>query len=109
MVPPTIRSRTTFVRSSPTCLLLGHAPDRVIQCDCFCDAWWLRVHSLQFTGSIVRSIREEFSERTMRARRYTIVIADRSSGVVRRMTISLRPALTLVLSLLLMPVLVGIG
>ena len=27
----------------------------------------------------------------MRARRYTVVIADRSSGVVRRLTISLRP------------------
>jgi murein DD-endopeptidase MepM/ murein hydrolase activator NlpD len=45
----------------------------------------------------------------MRARRYTIVVADRSSGVVRRATISLRPALAVVGFLLMLPVLVGLG
>lgn len=45
----------------------------------------------------------------MRARRYTILIADRSSGVVRRVTISLRPALTLVTGVLMLPVLIGLG
>ena len=45
----------------------------------------------------------------MRARRYTVVVADRSSGVVRRLTLSLRPTLALVATLLAMPVLVGIG
>src|SRR5262245_63188752 len=45
----------------------------------------------------------------MRARRYTVVVADRSSGVVRRLTISLRPAVAVVVTLLVLPVLVGIG
>jgi murein DD-endopeptidase MepM/ murein hydrolase activator NlpD len=45
----------------------------------------------------------------MRVRRYTVVVADRSSGVVRRFTLSLRPALSGVVALLVMPVLVGIG
>src|ERR1051325_10354685 len=45
----------------------------------------------------------------MRARRYTVVVADRSSGVVRRFTISLRPALSCLAALLILPVLVGIG
>ena len=45
----------------------------------------------------------------MRARRYTIVIADRSSGVVRRVTISLRPTLVIVAGVLMLPVLVGLG
>ena len=45
----------------------------------------------------------------MRARRYTIVIADRTSGVVRRVTISLRPTLAAVTGALMLPVLVGLG
>jgi murein DD-endopeptidase MepM/ murein hydrolase activator NlpD len=45
----------------------------------------------------------------MFARRYTIVIADRSTGVVRRLTISLRTALTSVTTVLAMPVLIGLG
>ena len=45
----------------------------------------------------------------MRARRYTILIADRSSGVVRRATISMRPTLALVASVLALPVLIGLG
>jgi murein DD-endopeptidase MepM/ murein hydrolase activator NlpD len=45
----------------------------------------------------------------MRARRYTIVIADRSSGVVRRAGVSLRPAIALVLGILSVPVLIGLG
>jgi len=45
----------------------------------------------------------------MRARRYTIVIADRSSGVVRRITLSLRPTLVIVAGVLVLPVLVGLG
>ena len=45
----------------------------------------------------------------MRTRRYTIVVADRSSGVVRRFTISLRPALSGLAFLLMLPVLVGVG
>jgi murein DD-endopeptidase MepM/ murein hydrolase activator NlpD len=45
----------------------------------------------------------------MRARRYTIVIADRTSGVVRRVGISLRPALVAVVGILALPVLIGLG
>src|ERR1700681_658213 len=46
---------------------------------------------------------------TMRARRYTIVIADRSSGVVRRVGLSLRPAIAIALGILSVPVLMGLG
>jgi murein DD-endopeptidase MepM/ murein hydrolase activator NlpD len=45
----------------------------------------------------------------MFARRYTIVIADRSTGVVRRLTISLRTALTSVIGILMLPILIGLG
>jgi murein DD-endopeptidase MepM/ murein hydrolase activator NlpD len=45
----------------------------------------------------------------MRARRYTVVIADRSSGVVRRATISLRPFVATVLGLVSLPILIGLG
>jgi murein DD-endopeptidase MepM/ murein hydrolase activator NlpD len=45
----------------------------------------------------------------MRARRYTFIMADRSSGVVRRFTISLRPTIALTLLVFAMPVLIGLG
>ncbi|MQA30123.1 MAG: peptidoglycan DD-metalloendopeptidase family protein [Luteitalea sp.] len=45
----------------------------------------------------------------MPSRRYTIVIADRSNGVVRRLTISLRAAVTSVTAVLMLPVLIGFG
>ena len=45
----------------------------------------------------------------MPARRYTIVVADRTSGVVRRGTIRLRPFASAVAFILMMPVLVGLG
>ena len=45
----------------------------------------------------------------MQARRYTVIIADRSSGVVRRATISLRPLLTTVAVALAIPILIGLG
>jgi murein DD-endopeptidase MepM/ murein hydrolase activator NlpD len=45
----------------------------------------------------------------MQGRRYTVVIADRSSGVVRRVTISLRPTVLLVTGVLLLPILIGLG
>jgi murein DD-endopeptidase MepM/ murein hydrolase activator NlpD len=45
----------------------------------------------------------------MFARRYTVVIADRSTGVVRRLTISLRTVLTSVTAVLAMPILIGLG
>lgn len=45
----------------------------------------------------------------MRARRYTVLIADRSSGVVRRATIRLRPTLVGIAAVLMIPVLIGLG
>jgi murein DD-endopeptidase MepM/ murein hydrolase activator NlpD len=45
----------------------------------------------------------------MRARRYTLVIADRTTGVLRHVTLSLRPALAIVTLLFSLPVLIGLG
>src|SRR5215831_606183 len=45
----------------------------------------------------------------MKSRRYTILVADRSSGVVRRATISLRPVTIGVGAVLALPVLIGLG
>ena len=45
----------------------------------------------------------------MRAHRYTFVIADRQTGTVRRLTISLWPTLAIVAGLFALPVLVGMG
>lgn len=45
----------------------------------------------------------------MPARRYTVLIADRSSGVVRRLTISLRTIAAIVTAVLMLPVLIGLG
>lgn len=45
----------------------------------------------------------------MHQRRYTILIADRSSGHVRRVTVSLRPILATVATAVALPVLVGLG
>jgi len=45
----------------------------------------------------------------VKSRRYTVVIADRTTGVVRRVTLSLRPALTALAVVLALPILVGLG
>lgn len=45
----------------------------------------------------------------MSSRRYTILVADRSSGVVRRATLSLRPTAIGVGAVLALPVLIGLG
>ena len=45
----------------------------------------------------------------MRARRYTVVIADRHTGAVRRLTLSLWPTLAAVVGLLALPLLMGLG
>lgn len=45
----------------------------------------------------------------MRGRRYSIVVADRRTGVVRRFTIPLWPSLATVAGVLAFPVLVGLG
>jgi murein DD-endopeptidase MepM/ murein hydrolase activator NlpD len=43
------------------------------------------------------------------SRRYSIVLADRTSGVVRRFTISLRPTLIVSAVLMSLPILMGLG
>ncbi|PYR55944.1 MAG: peptidase M23, partial [Acidobacteria bacterium] len=45
----------------------------------------------------------------MAARRYSIVVADRRTGVVRRVTLSLRPTLAVVTTILALPILIGLG
>ena len=45
----------------------------------------------------------------MASKRYTILVADRSSGVVRRVTLSMRPVLVASGILVSLPVLIGIG
>ena len=45
----------------------------------------------------------------MSRRRYTVLVADRSTGVLRRVTISLRVAAAVVITILMMPVLMGLG
>src|SRR3954447_23113918 len=45
----------------------------------------------------------------MRPRRYSVLIADRQSGAMRRLTISLRPTLAVVAALFALPVLIGLG
>jgi murein DD-endopeptidase MepM/ murein hydrolase activator NlpD len=45
----------------------------------------------------------------VRAKRYTLILADRSTGVVRRLTLSLRPALALGSFALALPILMGLG
>jgi murein DD-endopeptidase MepM/ murein hydrolase activator NlpD len=45
----------------------------------------------------------------MASKRYTIIVADRSSGVIRRATFSLRPMLLASGIVLALPVLIGIG
>lgn len=45
----------------------------------------------------------------MPSRRYTIVIADRTSGVVRRVTVSLRMVAISVTAIVALPILIGLG
>ena len=45
----------------------------------------------------------------MPGRRYTVLVADRSTGVLRRVTVSLRVAISVVITVLMMPVLMGLG
>ncbi len=45
----------------------------------------------------------------MPSRRYSIVIADRKTGVIRRFTVPLRPALTVTITALTLPILIGLG
>jgi len=49
------------------------------------------------------------SKPLMASKRYTIIVADRRSGVIRRATVSLRPILVVSGIVLTLPVLIGIG
>ncbi len=48
-------------------------------------------------------------QEVMLARRYTILVADRSSGVLRRATVRVGSALAAVLGVLSLPILIGLG
>ena len=50
-----------------------------------------------------------FFREAMSARRYTVVIADRSSGVMRRVTVNLRATAIAVVAVLALPILMGLG
>lgn len=52
---------------------------------------------------------EKADEFEMPGRRYTIVVADRTTGVVRRITISARPVIAAVCTVAALPVLIGVG
>jgi murein DD-endopeptidase MepM/ murein hydrolase activator NlpD len=45
----------------------------------------------------------------VKSRRYTVVLADRATGVVRRFTISLKPTLAILATVLSLPILIGLG
>ena len=45
----------------------------------------------------------------MSPRRYTVLIADRSSGVMRQLTVSLRGSAAMVVAVLALPILIGLG
>src|SRR5918996_2356849 len=45
----------------------------------------------------------------MPSRRYTIIVADRTSGVMRRVTVSVRPTAIASCTLLALPILIGMG
>lgn len=45
----------------------------------------------------------------MPSKRYTLVLADRTTGVVRRFTISLKPVLIAALTIVTLPILIGTG
>jgi murein DD-endopeptidase MepM/ murein hydrolase activator NlpD len=45
----------------------------------------------------------------LKRRRYTILFADRTTGVVRRVTVSARPAVVFACAVVTLPVLVGVG
>jgi murein DD-endopeptidase MepM/ murein hydrolase activator NlpD len=45
----------------------------------------------------------------MSARRYTVVVADRSSGVMRQVTVNLRATVIAVVTVLALPILMGLG
>jgi murein DD-endopeptidase MepM/ murein hydrolase activator NlpD len=45
----------------------------------------------------------------MSVRRYTVLIADRTSGVMRQVTVSLRSTISVVITVLALPVLMGLG
>ncbi len=45
----------------------------------------------------------------MPGRRYTVLIADRTTGVVRRVTLGLRPTVAAVCGILALPILIGLG
>jgi murein DD-endopeptidase MepM/ murein hydrolase activator NlpD len=62
-------------------------------------------------GGLIRTLRRGFEQVLLlkASRRYTILIADRTTGVVRRVTVGARPAVAFACAVVTLPVLVGLG
>ena len=45
----------------------------------------------------------------MLSKRYTVVLADRTTGVVRRLTISVKPVVIAIVTVVTLPILIGTG
>ena len=45
----------------------------------------------------------------MLSKRYTVVLADRTTGVVRRFTLSVKPVLFTTIAVVTLPILIGTG
>src|SRR5439155_9545756 len=93
---------TRFAGSSQYVTSLLGACDR-------CD----RVFSLPRTRPSARSTLSRrlagTDNQRMRARRYTVIVADRSSGVLRRLTVNLRTTIAGVCGVMMVPILIGLG
>src|SRR5437763_6808074 len=93
---------TRFAGSSQYVTSLLGARDR-------CD----RVFSLPRTRPSARSTLSRrlagTDNQRMRARRYTVIVADRSSGVLRRLTVNLRTTIAGVCGVMMVPILIGLG
>src|SRR5262249_6511245 len=105
------RSRMTeaaLLRSSPdlrsTRFKAWVARFRVIECSGCLGGFCRRGHPLRIPSSDSWFLRKD-----MLTRRYTVLVADRSSGVVRRITVSLHGAIAFVISVLMLPILIGLG
>lgn len=57
----------------------------------------------------ISSRRAHAAEEPLASRRYSIVVADRTTGVVRRFTLSVKPTLAVAGCVLALPVLIGLG
>jgi murein DD-endopeptidase MepM/ murein hydrolase activator NlpD len=90
-----------FVRpegAAPELPLLSLAPDRVLQSNC----------PVSGKGASFPGPRPIYKE-VMFSRRYTVLVADRSTGVVRRATLRVGSTIAAAFGVMSLPVLIGLG